>query len=160
MISVCDAATLAVFDTYDTFEGGTGSKLNLSKCEGLWLGTWRNCVDIPVAIAWTSSKIKVLGLFLGNGNLDEENRQPRIDAVERRLKSWHCCTLPYSGKVTVINALALSRIWYVASLVFFPSWAPAELNRLISVFFWSGKNDLVARRVLVHPLWWLLRGID
>ena len=81
-ISVSDAATLAVFDTYDTFEGGTGSKLNLSKCESLWLGTGRNRIDTPVAIAWTSSKIKVLGVFLGNGNLDEENWRPRIDAVE------------------------------------------------------------------------------
>ena len=42
VISVSDAATLAVFDTYSTFEHGTGSKLNLSKCEGLWLGTWCN----------------------------------------------------------------------------------------------------------------------
>ena len=151
VISVSDAATLAVFDTYDTFERGTGSKLNLSKCEGLWLGTWRNRVDSPVAITWTSSKIKVLGVFLGNGNLDKESWRPRIDAVERRLKFWRCRTLSYSGKATVINALALSRIWYIASLVFFPSWACAELNTLIFIFFWSGKKDLVARKVLVHP---------
>ena len=104
VISVSDAATLAVFDSYDTFEGGTGSKLNLCKCKGVWLGTGRNRVDTPVAIAWTSSKIKVLGVFLGNGNLDEENWRPRIDAVERRLKSWRCRTFPYSGgKATVIN---------------------------------------------------------
>ena len=63
------SGTLVVFDTYDTFERGTGSKLNLNKCEGIWLGTWRNRVDSPVTIAWTSSKIKVLGVYLGNGNL-------------------------------------------------------------------------------------------
>ena len=119
-----------------------------------------NRVDTPVAIAWTSSKIKVLRVFVGNGNLDEENWRSRIDAVERRLKSWHCRTLPYSGKATVINALALSQIWYVASLVFLPSWARAALNTLICVFFWSGKKDLVARKVLLHPMWGLLRGID
>ena len=116
MISASDAAPVAVFDTYDTFERGTGSKLNLSNCEGLWLGTWRNRIDSRVAIRWTSSKIKVLGVFLGLflGNLDEVNWRPRIDAVERRLKSWRFRTLPYSGKITVINALVLSLIWYVA----------------------------------------------
>ena len=151
VISVSDAATLAVFDTYAIFERGTGSKLNLGKCEGLWLGAWCNRVDLPVAIKWTSSKIKVLGVFLGNGNLDEENWRPRIEAVERCLKSWRSRTLSFSGKAIVVNALALSRIWYVASLVFFPPWARAELNALIFGFFWSGKRDLVARKVLVHP---------
>ena len=100
----------------------------MGKCEGLWLSTWRNRVDSPVAIKWTSSKIKVLGIYLGNGNLDEENWRPRIETVERCLKSWRSRALSYSGKAIVINALALSRIWYVASLVFFPPWARAELN--------------------------------
>lgn len=39
VISVSDAATLAVFDVYGAFERGTGSTLNLGKCEGLWLGS-------------------------------------------------------------------------------------------------------------------------
>ena len=43
VISVSDAATLAVFEVYNIFERGTGSKLNLGKCEGLWLGLWCNC---------------------------------------------------------------------------------------------------------------------
>ena len=134
VISVSDAATLAVFDTYGTFERGTGSKLNLSKCEGLWLGTWRNRADLPIAIKWTSSKIKVLGVYLGNGNLNEDNWHPRIEAVERCLKSWRSRALSYSGKAIVINALALSRIWYVASLVFVPPWARTRLFRGVNRF--------------------------
>ena len=65
VISVSDTTTLAVFDTYGTFEHGTGSKLNLAKCESL--GMWRNHVDSPLAFKWTSSKIKVLGIYLGDG---------------------------------------------------------------------------------------------
>ena len=33
-----DRAMEEVFHTYARFEKGTGSKLNLDKCEGLWLG--------------------------------------------------------------------------------------------------------------------------
>ena len=66
-------------------------------------------------------------------------------------KSWRSCSLSFSGKALVINALALSRIWYVALLVFLPAWARAELTTLIFNFFWSGKRDLVSRKVLVHP---------
>ena len=70
-----------VCHTYARFEKGTGSKLNLDKCEGLWLGGWWGRLDSPVPFQWTSNKIKVLGTFIGNGNLDEANWCPCVDEV-------------------------------------------------------------------------------
>ena len=146
------AAIRAVFSTYQLFERGSGSRLNLSKCEGLWLGPWRfSTATPPVDISWSYSKIKVLGVFIGHGDLAEDNWRPRLDAVARCLKSWRSRALSLTGKALVVNALALSRVWYVASLVHVPAWVTAELNKLVFSFFWSGKRDLVARRVLVHP---------
>ena len=55
------------FCVYDKFERGTGVKLNMEKCEGLWLDGWVHRSDCPVTIQWTSGKIKVLGVFLGTG---------------------------------------------------------------------------------------------
>ena len=152
VISSSDHATSAVFEVYANFEAGTGAKLNLGKCEGLWLGTWRNRLDSPVAISWNSIKIKTLGVFIGHGDLEEANWCHRIDAVKRCLLSWRSRSLSFSGKALVINALALSRIWYVASLVFMSSWVCRELNSIIFYFFWSGKRDLVARNVLIQSL--------
>ena len=152
VVSSSDAATLAVFDVYSAFECGTGSKLNLGKCEGLWLGSWRNRSDSPVAILCSSTKIKALGVYIGNENLDESNWRPRLDAVERCLNSWHARSRSFSGKAIIINALALSRVWYLASMVPMPPWVLEELTSLVFSFFWSGKRDLVARRVLYHPL--------
>ena len=108
VISTSDDATLAVFDTYGKFESGTGSKLNLGKCEGLWTGAWRNRFDAPVPIQWTGTKIKALGVFIGNGNLEEANWRPRLDAVAKCLNSWRGRSLSYQGKAVIINALALS----------------------------------------------------
>ena len=51
----------------------------------------------------------------------------------------------------MINALALSRVWYVASLVHMPTWVLKELNTLVFNFFWEGKRDLVSRSVVVQP---------
>ena len=51
----------------------------------------------------------------------------------------------------VINALALSRVWYVASLIHMPGWVHSELSKLIFKFFWKGKPDLVARVVVTQP---------
>ena len=47
--------------------------------------------------------------------------------------------------------MALSRIWYVASLIHMPLWVHAEVARLICPFFWKGKPDLVARVVVTQP---------
>ena len=67
IISSLDAATVAAFEVYQRFERGTGTKLNMEKCEGLWLGAWRGRLDAPVPIQWKSDKIKTLGVFVGYG---------------------------------------------------------------------------------------------
>ena len=146
-----DQDIVACLEVYKLYEHGSGSKLNLSKCEGLWLGAWNGRSDSPVPITWSSVKIEVLGVFLGPGNLEESNWRPRIEAVEHVLNSWHQRSLSFKRKALVVNTLALARIWYVASLIHVPEWVVAEINKLIFKFFWSGKRDLVARKVVVQP---------
>ena len=126
-------------------EQGTAAKLNPDKCEGVWLGSWRARLDASVPIKWTKAVIKVLGVYLGNGNLEEENWLPGINAFEKCLNSWRSRSLSYSGKARIVNALPLSRVWCIASLISMPDWVASELNTLVFSFFWSGKLDLVAR---------------
>ena len=105
----------------------------------------------PVAIKWTSAMIRVLGIFLGHGNTSAANWDPRISAVRHCLDAWRARSLSYSGRATALNALALSKVWYTASLVPMPQPVLTELTSLSFNFFWAGKKDLVARRVLFHP---------
>ena len=109
-VSCSDRATGATFSAYGRFEQGTGAELNLGKCEGVWLGSWRGRLDVPIPIKWTTAFIKVLGVYLGNGNLEKENWRPRINAIEKCLNSWRGRSLSYSGKALIVNALALSRV--------------------------------------------------
>lgn len=137
------------------YEKASGSKLNRAKSKGLWLASWRGRLDPPVDLDWSSLKWKVLGVVTGVGDLVEENWRPRVDAVAKVLSSWRSCSLSFRGKALVINALALSRIWYVASLVYIPSRTLHELCNLVFNIFWSGKKDLVSRTVVVQsPLFW------
>ena len=145
-----DEGITAVFDTYSRFETGTGAKLNLEKCFGLWLGPWISRTSGPVAIEWSTEKIKVLGVVIGNVDVSYFNWKPRIEAVERCLNSWRCRHLSFQRKALIVNALALSRVWYVASFIPMPLWVDNELNSLIFNFFWSGKKDLVSRTVTIH----------
>ena len=72
--------------------------------------------------------IKVLGVFIGFGDLDAANWRPRLDSVSKCLLSWSSHSFSLSGKALVANALALSRIRYVASLVYMPNWVVKELK--------------------------------
>ena len=102
-------------------------------------------------IQWSSDKVKILGVFVGHGDLAMANWLPCLEAVEKCLASWKGRALSFSGKEVVLNALALSRIWYMASLVHLPSWVLTRLNSAIFNFFWAGKRELVARNVLHQP---------
>ena len=149
---VCsDDSIRACFKTYALFEKGSGAKLNQSKSKGLWLGSWSGRQDPPVDLDWSSVKLKVLAVFLGPGDLEEDNWRPRITTVENVLTSWKQHILLYRGRALVINALALSRVWYVASLVHMPTWVLSELCKLVFNFSWKGKPDLVSRSVVVQP---------
>ena len=49
-VSCSYRATTAIFSVHGRFEQDTGSKRNLGKCEGVWLGSWRGRLDAPVPI--------------------------------------------------------------------------------------------------------------
>lgn len=87
VISCSDRATKVLFEVYHRFEKGTGAKLNIGKCEGVWLGAWRGHLDKPVPIQWFANKGNVLGVYIGNDNLEEANWQVRINAEEKCLNS-------------------------------------------------------------------------
>ena len=126
--------------------------LNLTCLRVSGLGLGPTAPTRPLLLIGCPSKLRFSGVFLGPGNLDDVNWKPRIAAVENTLSSWHQRILSFRGRALVINALALSRVWYVTSLIQMPPWVLGELLRLLFLFFWKGKKDLVACAVVVRPL--------
>lgn len=45
LVVTSDSSIEAVFESYSLFEKGSGSKLNLSKSKGLWLGMSRSSAE-------------------------------------------------------------------------------------------------------------------
>ena len=74
------------------------------------MGSWRGRLDAPVPIKCTTDFTQLLGVYLGNGNLERKNWRRRIKAVVKCLNSWHSRSLLYSGKALIVNALALFRV--------------------------------------------------
>ena len=53
----------------DLYERASEAKVNREKCECLWLGSNQNRTDKPLGFRWTSERIKVLGIHIGNMDL-------------------------------------------------------------------------------------------
>ena len=80
-------------------------------------------------------RLKFLVFFWAPFSTEEDNWRPRITAVQNVLSSWRQRSLSFRGKALVINALALLRIWFLASVVHMSSWVLRELNRSVFQFF-------------------------
>ena len=62
----------ALFDVISDFERGSGAKLNRSKTEALWLGSWKDRTDEPLGLAWVR-KTKILGIVFGTTDVERDN---------------------------------------------------------------------------------------
>lgn len=161
ILVITDDSILAVFEVFDRYELGSGARLNLKKCKGLWVGAWKNRVSGHVDIRWSSVKLRCLGSFLGPGDLSHDNWDPRIQALKNLLSSWRQRSLTLQGKALVINALALSGLWYLGSVMCPPDWVISKINTEIFSFFGRGKRIkslgmlFVSRSLLVALVLWM-----
>jgi len=108
------------FNLINVFERGSGSRLNPKKTEGLWIGSQAGRTSGPVNITWVADKLKILGVYLGNANLDQANWADRVSKLEKRLNLWRTRTLSLKGNSMIINTLGASGLWYTATVVNMP----------------------------------------
>ena len=92
--------------------------------------------------------------------MEEANWCPRIDAVAKCVSAWSSRNLSYGGRALISNALALARVWYMATILPIPGWALGKLNRIIFPFLgrakktwlpvpWSSSLEVVAASALL-----------
>ncbi|KAK3702160.1 hypothetical protein QZH41_004381 [Actinostola sp. cb2023] len=155
-----DDLTLTLRDSYSIkrsfkhitmYERASGCKLNRDKCEGLWIGSSRGSIERPVNIRWVADKVKILGIWLGYGDLTEFNWTQRVVKLEKILNLWKGRTLSLKGKSLIINTLGTSKLWYTATVLQMPGPIVTKINKLIWDFFWSGKTPQVSRDMCVQP---------
>ena len=104
----------------DLYERASGAKVNTKKCEGLWLGSSQNRTDKPLGFRWTSDRINVQGIHIGNTELIHTIWDEKIDKFIRTLNLWKMRDLSLKGKKTVINILAAACLWYPAYVYHIP----------------------------------------
>ena len=134
-----------------TFGNIAGTQLNLSKCEGLWLGTFKqrqqgcNYFDIK----WPLEPIRCLGIYIGHDK-DQTyflNWTKKLEDIETLLHSWKKRELTLFGKISVLKQLALPKILFSMSMLYTPDHIIKELNKIFFNFLW-GKREFVKRNTM------------
>ena len=148
VVVVDDYSIDRLFGLFKNYSDASGAKLNVSKCHGLWLGPWRNRLDSTVAVNWTAVSIKALGTILGPSIKPEQRWETPLAKITHTISSWSSRLLSLTGKVTVLNNLVLSQLWYLLTVFVLPTSIVNQINRLLGSFIWDNKTPLVARSTL------------
>ena len=112
-----------LFQVVNRYELATGVKLNLSKTEAMWLGSWCTRSNTPFGLTWVN-KMKICGFWYSNGtlNVDQDNWQTRLEKRESKLNSWKPRSLSFVGKALIVSVLGVSKLWFLAKILPLPKW--------------------------------------
>ena len=135
----------------DVYSAGTGGRTNIYKSEAIRLGSrLGNTWVLPIP---TSTCSKYLGVITG---LDSKKRAISIKNIEmkciQRMNSWEerASSSPLD-RVLVGKTMALSTIWYHASVM--GGWDSSlnNIEKAMTKFIWRGGIDKVSRDTLTRP---------
>ena len=140
-----------LLNTISVYERGSGAKLNRSKSEAMWVGSWRDCFDQPFGLTWVK-KMKILGVFFGVIDVPRDNWEPKLSKLDKMLTLWKSRSLSMVGKSLIINVLGISKLLYLARVLITPRWVIDRYNSLIWNFLWGSKIEPVARKTLHCPI--------
>ncbi|KAJ8022552.1 hypothetical protein HOLleu_37482 [Holothuria leucospilota] len=144
---VSDLASFrALTGTLSTFQRATGARLNPTKTKGL-LGKWRS-KQLPFAASWVDDAIKINGIWFGYGSPESLTWNEKVHLVEARLKDFGDRYISLLGKVTVINRFVYPLLWYPGTVLAAPEGVLVRPERAVFRFLWSGKTELVRRKVV------------
>ena len=117
-----DLSVVALFALLDRFSTLSGLRINKSKTEGLWLGSWKNRLgrDEPFGISWPKQYVSSLGVaFAYEVHVGEKiNFDERLVKMKKVLNLWSGQRLSILGRIAIVKTLALSKLvlflctWY------------------------------------------------
>ena len=109
-----------VIKILDEFTEISGLHLNKAKCDTVWIGANRYSKKQVGNIHWKlfpNNDVKILGIVLNPCKKLEDmvvNWEPKMESVEKAIRSWTMRNLSMVGKILIIRSLLVSKF----SLIF------------------------------------------
>lgn len=138
-----------IFDIVKLYSMCAGTKLNLSKCCGVWMGKWKHCTDHICGISWSNSIVKIVGIYYGNENTENVNWNYILGKFCKIISEWESRNITMKGKAVLLNSCALSKLWYTGSVMPLPADFVSKFSRKVFKFVWGNKPECVKRNTLI-----------
>ncbi|CAC5415426.1 unnamed protein product [Mytilus coruscus] len=144
------------FRVLELYEKASGAKLNKEKSEVLALGKGKICSnDLKIwKIKECDEVLQLLGIWVGkNKTLCENlNWEGKVQSITKILNFWKMRHLTLHGRVSVISALLMSKLWYTLMVVNIPEKYCILIKKKCLEFLWNYKPPLVAYEVIINKV--------
>ena len=144
-----DNSVQKVIYHFEYFGKASGSKLNKQKSQGMFLGKWKSRSDHPFGISWVK-KMKIFGITFGNVS-NFEIWDPLYKKIVNVLNMYKLRNLSLFGRACIVNVMALSKLWYLATVLYVPETFIDLVEKEIFRFIWNNKMELLSRDVCSFP---------
>ena len=148
-----DTDWVSIEDALKVFSSVSGSKLNLVKSCGLWVGSWRSRQELPLGVQWSAESIRILGvnLFGDYHQTVKDNWDSVYYRSQRSLAYWKKQRLSYRAKSTVMQSFTLSKAIYLFQVIPPPRQVIESIQQSFWQFLWEGSKPLVKRSACLGP---------
>ena len=147
---------MVVDDSVRKFERVSGAILSRSnKCKIIGFGNWKKRCNWPLQYVKSVEELKVFGIFIRNSFqcMAKRNWNYRFEKFQQSLFTWSFRALSsLYQRVEVINTFALSRIYYIASILPMQKCIIRKIEHSIGKFLWpwSGRVLRVALKDVMN----------
>ena len=127
----------------------SGSKLNRTKTERLYIGRQAGRTLGPVPITWKTDTITILGGQFGNN--EEQDWEKPVAKLKGTLDRWKKRHITVKGKTALIKTYGLATITYLASIFPLQGQVITRIHKILFQFLWNNKNELISQATCHLP---------
>ena len=135
------------------FENSSGLKINLSKTEGMWLGSSKCNIGKKTlfGISWPKDYIIAPGVaFAYDSSVSKKiNFDEKLSKLKSSLNCWTTRNLTLLGRINIVKTLGISKLVYNTSVLVMPPNFDKDVNNACFWFVWNFKPDKIKRSTLI-----------
>jgi hypothetical protein len=140
----------------EVFEGASGLRCNLSKCQIALI----RCEEFQVNLAtnffscvMVEFPVRYLGIPLSTSKLPKSTWQYPIDSVADNLPAWKGSLMHRSGRLTLIKSTLSAMPVHTAICLELPAWVRKALIKIMRGFLWSSTEVVHGVKCAVAWKW-------
>ena len=141
------------YEVFDYYSEASSCFLNPAKTKGLFVGPSTSNPSISHDVQWMNDTgVKILGVtfFPDFQAIENFNWTKVLNKLKIILDRLRYRTLSLRGKVIILNTLALSKFWFLSSIIHIPPWAVRTLESLVFQFLWDTSGPEPIKRTTIY----------